>query len=130
MNQKNYLFKITLIKQTIMKKILTIFLAVLVLGACGTATMDAKKRTNRKAKTKTTAVSASKIEKDVSDFCAAIYQLANDDIPFGSSICFRFFEEGQLSKRIDKYRKQGKLTQEQKDRIDRAIKYWEDSYEP
>ena len=34
-----------------MKKFLMILLAVLVLGACGTATMDAKKRTKRKART-------------------------------------------------------------------------------
>ena len=38
-----------------MKKILSILLAVLVLGACGTATMDAKKRTIR-SKARTTKV--------------------------------------------------------------------------
>ena len=38
-----------------MKKILSILLAVLVLGACGTATMDAKKRTSR-SKARTTVV--------------------------------------------------------------------------
>lgn len=38
-----------------MKKFLSILLAVLVLGACGTATMDAKKRTIR-SKARTTVV--------------------------------------------------------------------------
>ena len=43
-----------------MKKILSILLAVLVLGACGTATMDAKKRSTRK-KARTTKVTRSLI---------------------------------------------------------------------
>lgn len=43
-----------------MKKFLSIFLAVLVLGACGTATMDAKKRSTRK-KARTTKVTRSLI---------------------------------------------------------------------
>ena len=108
-----------------MKKFLSILLAVLVLGACGTATMDAKKNVQRKAKAKTTAVSASKIEKDVNDYCASVYDLSQS-FPFGSTTCERFFST-QLAKRIDRYERQGKLMPNQKASINQAIQHWENS---
>ena len=65
-----------------MKTILSILLAVLVLGACGTATMDAKKKVQRKAKAKTTSVSTSKVASDVESYCSYL-QKYNENAVLG-----------------------------------------------
>lgn len=108
-----------------MKKLLSILLAVLVLGACGTATMEAKKKAPRKAKAKTTAVSTNKIAKDVNDYCDAIREAIAQEIPIGSSTGYNF-ANSSLASRIAKYKKAGKLTPEQQ-RIYRLFREWENS---
>lgn len=103
-----------------MKKFLSILLAVLVLGACGTATMDAKKKVQRKAKAKTTAVSAKKVADDVDIYCSCLQEY-NENAELGGGTILRELDNimYKLRPKIRAYEKAGKLSEEQKSRIKR-----------
>ena len=103
-----------------MKKLLSILLALLVLGACGTATMEAKKKAPRKAKAKTTAVSASKVASDVDTYCRCLQEF-NENAELGGGTILRELDVSlnKLRPKIRAHEKAGKLSNEQKSRINR-----------
>lgn len=113
-----------------MKKILYIILIALCFaafsGAETQASMPPKKKVTNTKKNKRNSASASQVAKDVNEFCRII-QVAIDDGIYDTSSSAMRFAESPLSIRISKYERQGKLTKEQKDRIQNALDRWSEN---
>lgn len=64
-----------------------------------------------------------KIAKDVDEYCDGIQKFIDNEVPCTSSAAYRF-QSSQIASKIEKYKRQGRLTPEQEEQIDSYEEEW------